>query len=172
MACLRSSLFACLFAAGCLVACTTQSEPEGGFQRPGGKADSAELGPCDDGMPAYCTLAEPSCPTGTIAALQGGCWTCADADTCEPHGLPLNCDDGQPAWCTLAEPACPSGMVAALQDGCWTCADPFTCEPRGLPLNCDDGPAFCTIPAPECAPGKVAASRDGCWSCVDPFTCE
>jgi hypothetical protein len=158
------------------IGCVDLADSGGAGGEPGGKADrvgqAERPSDCDDGVPALCTLAEPACPAGSIPALQDGCWTCAEAETCEPLGLPKNCDDGEPAFCTLAEPACPEGSISALQDGCWTCADPFTCEAHGLPLDCNDGPAVCTMPAPECAPGLVAATQAGCWACVDPFTCE
>lgn len=154
-----------MFALGCTES-TTDATGAGT-----GKGDIA-AGSCDDGEPAYCTLAEPSCPIGTVSALIDGCWTCADANTCEPLGLPLNCDDGLPAVCTLAEPVCPAGTIAAQQNGCWTCANPFTCEAYGLPLDCNEGQAVCTLAEPECGFGKVAATRGGCWACVDPFTCE
>jgi hypothetical protein len=47
----------------------------------------ADLGPCDDSLLA-CTLEPPECATDEILAVQGGCWTCADEQTCMPHHAP------------------------------------------------------------------------------------
>ena len=90
-------------------------------------------GPCDDGAPITCSLWPPACPDGTLLAVQGGCWTCADEQTCGPLGFPSTCNDGTPLSCTQEPPACSGRRIAAVRDGCWSCQDPFTCWSRSLP---------------------------------------
>lgn len=134
--------------AGCDPATSPEpDEPSGGAR---GKADS--MTPvCDDDTAPVCTLAEPECPDGSVVAVQGGCFTCADSETCEPLGLPANCDDG-PAVCTATEPFCGPLAVAAQIGGCWQCVDAFSCEP----IVPDE-------PVGSCADACGGASDDGCW---------
>lgn len=47
----------------------------------------AQLGPCDDSLPS-CTVEPPECAADEILAVQDGCWTCADEQTCMPHHEP------------------------------------------------------------------------------------
>ena len=123
-------------------------EPSGGAR---GKADS--MTPvCDDDTAPVCTLAEPECPDGSVVAVQGGCFTCADSETCEPLGLPANCDDG-PAVCTATEPFCGPLAVAAQIGGCWQCVDAFSCEPIEPDVE----------PESSCVDACGGASDDGCW---------
>jgi hypothetical protein len=90
---------------------------------------------CHDGSPLLCDDWIPSCPAATVAAVQRGCWTCADAESCEPLGLPLQCDDGSPLVCTLDPPNCGPRYWAAVWNGCWKCVDPFGCtDPRASPV--------------------------------------
>lgn len=90
--------------------------------------DDDDDGSCDDDSVPVCFIAEPDCPEGTISAVHDGCFTCADEETCEPLGLPLNCDDGSDPVCLIAEPTCEADEVLAVQNGCFACVDPFTCE--------------------------------------------
>jgi serine/threonine-protein kinase len=82
---------------------------------------------CDDGSQRSCPLPEPACPSGTIASIHDGCWSCADAGTCAQLGLPRTCNDGTRLSCTDAAPACPPRQVAAVRKGCWSCQDAFSC---------------------------------------------
>jgi hypothetical protein len=96
-----------------------------GFELPGGFTPIAS---CDDGGERICNLEEPACPPTTIAAVQAGCWTCADEHTCAPLGVPRSCNDGSKLVCTTRPPACSGHDVPFLHDGCWRCEDPFTCR--------------------------------------------
>ncbi len=90
----------------------------------------AAFGPglCDDGVPLTCAAWMPTCPPATFVAVQQGCWTCADRETCAPLGFPRTCNDGTPLRCTRPQPTCPGHRMAAVRDGCWSCEDPFTCS--------------------------------------------
>jgi hypothetical protein len=39
---------------------------------------------CDDGGPVLCDMVPPTCPEGTVLAVQGGCYQCVDPETCKP----------------------------------------------------------------------------------------
>jgi eukaryotic-like serine/threonine-protein kinase len=87
-------------------------------------------GYCDDGSAMACGWWPPSCPTGTLLAIQQGCWTCAEVQTCGPLGFPRNCNDGSQLRCGQPPPECTGRRVAAVRNGCWSCEDPFTCWAR------------------------------------------
>jgi serine/threonine-protein kinase len=95
-----------------------------GESSPAGSGD----GRCGDGSERSCPIPEPACPSGTIVAVRDGCWTCADAGTCAPLGLPLTCNDGSRLSCKDAAPTCPARQVAAVRNGCWSCQDAFACH--------------------------------------------
>ena len=40
--------------------------------------------PCSDASEALCDMIPPECGEGEIVAIQGGCYSCVDPDTCEP----------------------------------------------------------------------------------------
>jgi uncharacterized membrane protein YgcG len=83
---------------------------------------------CDDGSTLSCGWWAPSCPTGTVLAIQQGCWTCADEQTCGPLGFPRTCNDGSPLRCTLEPPTCGAHRIASIRNGCWSCEDVFACS--------------------------------------------
>jgi hypothetical protein len=85
-------------------------------------------GRCGDGSERSCPIPEPVCPSGTVVSIQDSCWTCADAGTCAPLGLPLTCNDGTRLMCNDGPPACPPRQVAAVRNGCWSCQDAFSCS--------------------------------------------
>jgi hypothetical protein len=84
-------------------------------------------GYCDDGSTLSCGWWAPSCPAGTLLAIQQGCWTCADEQTCGPLGFPRTCNDGSPLRCTTEPPACTGHLIPSIRNGCWSCEDPFSC---------------------------------------------
>jgi hypothetical protein len=128
------------------------------FELPGGFTPVAT---CDDGGERRCALAEPACPPTTMAAMQGGCWTCADDRSCAPLGLPHSCDDGSKLACAMKPPACPGHDVPSIHAGCWRCEDPFACRLGGGGGGGGGGPQH---HEPRC--GNLV-----CESGEDPMTC-
>jgi hypothetical protein len=136
-----------------------------------------EDGCCDD-TNLTCDRPAPSCKRGSELAIQDGCWTCVDPDTCE-----LPCGEGE-AWDPQVGECCPEAIYIAdcWCDEGWTyngyedrdekgCLLGYACE--CLPPSCDDGSeVMCAMAPPTCAPGLIAAEKRGCWECVDPTTCE
>jgi len=126
-----------------------------------------DASPCDDGTERTCTVEPPWCPAGSTLAVQDGCWTCAEAKSCSPLGMPRSCDDGSPLRCSRARPTCGGRELPSIRGGCWECADPFTCGalsaslpvPAPFPNRCGNG---------ACDPGEDHAS---CASdCAAPNT--
>jgi len=147
------------------------------FGEPAARATSRdEWTTCDDGGDRTCTLEPPWCPAGSTLALQEGCWTCADAHTCQPLGLPRACDDGSPLRCALARPTCHGRQLPSIRGGCWECADPYTCTARSLavpvppplPNRCGNGAcdpgedrATCAIDCSSTGTGSGTGSGSG-----------
>ena len=136
---------------------------------------------CDDGSAVHplCDT-PPACEDGTTLAVQGGCFSCVDPETCEAPEEPEpmdDCGDGSSLHplCDVPPP-CGDTQTLAVQNGCFACVDPQTCEPPP-PVDdfpCDDGTAvhpLCDTP-PACADTEVLAVQNGCFACVDPSTCE
>ncbi|MBV8757788.1 MAG: serine/threonine protein kinase [Deltaproteobacteria bacterium] len=128
--------------------------------------DRGDSGVCDDDNPRTCASDPPPwCPSGSVLALQDGCWTCADEHGCAPLGIPHACDDGSPLRCTRARPHCTGRELPSIRGGCWECADPFVCTAlspsmpvqRPLPNRCGDG---------TCDPGED--SRNCATDCGSP----
>ena len=113
---------------------------------------------CDDGGALACTTREPSCPPTTVLAVQGGCWTCADARSCASVGVPHACDDRSRLTCTAEPPACSGRDVPSLHGGCWRCANPFTCPQ--LPAS-----------AGRIQPHEQACGNAVCERGEDPTSC-
>ena len=111
---------------------------------------------CDDGSPLVCAIAEPTCPTATVLAVQDGCWTCAEAVRCAPLGIPRTCNDGSPLRCTTEQPACAARQVAAVRNGCWRCEDAFTCAQRSFAGGKSPPPP----PVKECGNGRCETGED------------
>ncbi len=100
---------------------------------PGELGRTGIFGPsCSDGTDRVCAIDQPSCPPTTVAAILDGCWTCADARTCAPLGLPHSCDDGTRVT-TATTPTCTGHLVASVHRGSLQCADPFACARPSLP---------------------------------------
>ena len=104
---------------------------------------TTELGLCDDGSLRTCSVVMPVCPADTLVAVQAGCWTCADVQTCAPLGLPRTCNDGTPLRCTRERPTCEGRRIAAVRNGCWSCEDPFTCWSHASPTKPPPRPPVC-----------------------------
>ena len=92
-----------------------------------GAGGGASPGDCDDGTPRTCPAVPPTCPAGSVLAVQNSCWTCADDRTCAPLGLPRGCGDGSRLSCGSPRPDCGGHEIAVVRGGCWQCADPFAC---------------------------------------------
>jgi hypothetical protein len=115
---------------------------------------------CDDGSELHplCDV-RPACEPGEISAVQGGCFVCVDARTCEPAEEPDGCDDGSSLdpLCDMRE-ACPEGLISAVQNGCFACVDPDTCEAPADDDGDDGGPQDCGgITGLTCDDGEYCA---------------
>jgi predicted Ser/Thr protein kinase len=128
-------------------------------------ASPARASDCDDATPLACTSAAPSCPAGTVTALRDGCWTCADARTCAPLGLPMACDDGSSLVCGSDQPTCRGLEQPVVYQGCWRCMNPFTCAPPRPPSAPAPAPSSRT-PGSKPPPDQPAGCGNG--TCEPP----
>jgi serine/threonine protein kinase len=138
------------YAATLFTSAATTTTPSTESDDPGDIDDAGTL--CDDGSLVTCNLWPPSCPAGSLLAVQDGCWTCAEALSCMSLGFPRTCNDGTPLRCSQEAPTCPGRTIAAIRSGCWSCQDPFTCGSRALK------PVY---PPPRKPPGRPPPSGSG-----------
>ncbi|NUN15015.1 MAG: hypothetical protein HUU55_15405 [Myxococcales bacterium] len=134
-------------------------------------------GKCDDGTSVLCDVIPPECPFGTILAVQDGCFSCVDPDTCAS-----TCEEGTtydpklnaccPDAIFVADCYCPGMDIVSTEvmdeKGCLL---GYGCE--CIPNQCGDGTELlCDMLPPDCPAGTILTVQNHCFECVDPGTCK
>ena len=127
---------------------------------------------CNDGSVALCEIVPPECGVGQVLAVQGSCYTCADARTCDPaEPRPRTCGTllgdlcGENEYCEYAGDSC------GTADEGGTCVErPTVCTREFDPVCGCDGNTHsnaCTANA-----AGVAVQHEGeCEVICEPVTC-
>ncbi|MCC6877471.1 MAG: hypothetical protein IT378_24405 [Sandaracinaceae bacterium] len=149
-----------LLLASISIACSTSHGADGGPFDGGGPYDGGGRDTrCDEGL-LICAAVQPTCDSGSIAAIQGGCWACVNPATCRPWGEP-GCETDM--TCDPTERCNPCGTSSCPE--CLDCVP--ACTPHGCPT---ETVLTCRCARPDCM-GGVSIIRDGCWQCVTPDSC-